>query len=73
MRDLFDRALEPVPEPPTQEQLNAEELQQLLAYLASTDWYISRKMERAIDIPPDVATKRLAAIERINILKDTTL
>lgn len=44
---------------------------ELQSYLDSTDWYVTRKMERSIDIPSDVATKRLSAIDQINQLKLT--
>jgi len=30
--------------------------------LASTDWYVTRKVERNVDIPTDVAAKRLAIV-----------
>jgi len=30
--------------------------------LASTDWYVTRKVERNVDIPADVAAKRLAIV-----------
>ena len=30
--------------------------------LASTDWYITRKVEREVDVPTEVATKRAAII-----------
>jgi len=30
--------------------------------LAQTDWYVTRKVERNVDIPADVATKRAAVI-----------
>lgn len=30
--------------------------------LAHTDWYVTRKMERNVDIPADVVTKRLAIV-----------
>ena len=30
--------------------------------LASTDWYITRKVEREVDVPAEVATKRAAIV-----------
>jgi len=30
--------------------------------LASTDWYVTRKVERNVDIPADVASKRVAIV-----------
>ena len=30
--------------------------------LATTDWYVTRKVERNVDIPTDVASKRLAIV-----------
>jgi LmbE family N-acetylglucosaminyl deacetylase len=35
------------------------------AYLASTDWYVIRQMERGIEIPDDVKAARLDAVNRI--------
>ena len=30
--------------------------------LATTDWYVTRKVERDVDIPTDVASKRTAIV-----------
>jgi len=30
--------------------------------LAQTDWYVTRKIERNVDIPADVTAKRLAIV-----------
>ena len=35
------------------------------AYLASTDWYITRHAETAVAVPADVTTARAAAREAI--------
>lgn len=35
------------------------------AYLASTDWYVIRKIERNIEIPADIVALRLAAVNAI--------
>lgn len=35
-------------------------------YLNSTDWYIIRKFERNIDVPEEVSTLRLQAIQYLN-------
>ena len=37
--------------------------------LASTDWYVIRKLERNIDIPTDIADKRSAIITESNRLE----
>lgn len=37
--------------------------------LSSTDWYIIRKVERNIDVPPSVSTARLAIIDESNRLE----
>ena len=37
--------------------------------LASTDWYVIRKIERNIDIPTDIETKRSAIITESNRLE----
>jgi hypothetical protein len=34
-------------------------------YLKDTDWYVVRKYERGIEIPEDIATKRLEAVNNI--------
>ncbi|CAB4125039.1 hypothetical protein UFOVP59_69 [uncultured Caudovirales phage] len=36
------------------------------AYLAETDWYITRAFERGVAIPDDVKAKRAAAVEALN-------
>lgn len=46
-----------------------QELATLQAYLDSTDWYVTRKMERDISIPVDVSAERLIKINRINEIK----
>lgn len=40
--------------------------QEAQAYLNSTDWYVTRKFERGVEIPSDVVTKRAEAIEVLN-------
>ena len=45
----------------TQAELNATSQ----AYLASTDWYITRHAETAVAVPADVTTARAAAREAI--------
>ena len=37
-----------------------------LAYLASTDWFVTRLAETGKPVPDDVATKRAAAREAAN-------
>ena len=46
---------------PTAEQLQAETNATSQAYLASTDWYITRHAETAVAVPADVTTARAAA------------
>ena len=50
---------------PTAEELLAYELdqrkQEALNYLASTDWYVTRKLETGVEIPEDVSVKRAEA------------
>jgi hypothetical protein len=50
-------AEEEVAEPTAQEVINAESM----AYLASTDWYASRKADTGEAIPSDIAALRAAA------------
>lgn len=48
------------PEPTAEEQqsmANAE----ARAYLAKTDWYITRKIETGVEVPEDILTKRAEA------------
>ena len=54
-------APEAVAEPTAQEVTNAESM----AYLASTDWYASRKADTGEAIPSDIAALRAAAREAI--------
>lgn len=50
---------------PTAEELLVYELdqrkQEALNYLASTDWYVTRKIETGVEIPEDVSVKRAEA------------
>jgi uncharacterized protein with FMN-binding domain len=36
------------------------------AYLSSTDWYITRLAERDIQVPVEITSKRLEAIQLLN-------
>ena len=62
---------EPVPPPPSAEELLAREEQGLLAYLASTDWYGIRFAETGVAIPADVVGQRLIARARISEIRIT--
>lgn len=57
----------------TQEELDKKwidlEILGLKEYLSSTDWYVTRLMERSVPIPDEVKTKRLEAVNRISELK----
>ena len=46
---------------PTAEEIQAETNATSQAYLASTDWYITRHAETAVAVPADVTTARAAA------------
>jgi hypothetical protein len=46
------------PEAPTPEQLAEQAKAEAHAYLASTDWYVTRMTETGVAIPEDVLTKR---------------
>lgn len=48
---------------------NAVKVSEARKYLSDTDWYIVRQMERQVDVPEDVATKRLGAVAVINELE----
>lgn len=52
-------------------QIELKEEQTILqVYLDSTDWYVTRLIERNINIPDDVKAKRLESINRINEIKE---
>lgn len=44
-----------------QQRINAE----ARAYLAFTDWYVTRWRETGQEVPPDIATERQAARDRV--------
>lgn len=50
---------------PTTQMLIDEQQQ----YLDSTDWYVTRLMERNTPIPQEISIARLAAVNRINELR----
>lgn len=53
---------EPLPEVvPSQEHINAE----ARAYLAETDWYVTRMHETGQPVPDDIAAARQAARDRV--------
>lgn len=54
----------PFPEP-TAEQLQAKTNAESRAYLASTDWYVTRFAETGVAIPADVLAARQAARDSI--------
>lgn len=60
---------EPLPPPPSPEQLRAVEIASLMAYLSSTDWYVARYAETGTAIPDEVKTARAAARVRIDELR----
>lgn len=60
---------EPLPLPPTAEQLAQQEIASLKAYLASTDWYVARFAETGTAIPDEVKVARAAARLRIDELR----
>jgi len=52
-------------------QIELKEQQTILqVYLDSTDWYVTRLIERNIDIPDDVKAKRFESINKINEIKE---
>lgn len=56
--------------PLTNEEVAKQELetsrQGATAYLDNTDWYVTRKFERGIEIPLEVQIKRAEAVEVLN-------
>jgi hypothetical protein len=46
-------------------QAELAKVQELKAYLASTDWYYARQMETGEAVPEEIKTKRLEARETI--------
>lgn len=57
------------PEKP-QAEINQERINELQAYLTSTDWYAVRMAETGVAIPDDVVTARASAREEISTLRD---
>lgn len=51
--------------PPTPEQLQAKTNAEARAYLASTDWYVTRFAETGVAIPDDILTARKTARESV--------
>jgi hypothetical protein len=60
---------EPVPPPPTKEQIAAQEEQSLMVYLASTDWYAIRYAETGKAIPEAILQERQSARDGISTLR----
>lgn len=56
------------PEKP-QSEINQERINELQAYLTSTDWYAVRMAETGVAIPDDVVTARANAREEISTLR----
>lgn len=56
------------PEKP-QSLINQERINELQAYLKSTDWYAVRYAETGVAIPEDVASQRASAREEISTLR----
>jgi hypothetical protein len=54
---------------PTRSQQIQIEIGQNKGLLSSTDWYVTRKYERGVDIPEDVTSQRQSAIQSINSLE----
>jgi hypothetical protein len=50
---------------PTTAELQAQTNAEARAYLAETDWYISRKAETGKAVPADILTERAAARARV--------
>ena len=59
----------PIYEPSEAEKLNAE-MGELLAYLASTDWYAIRRSETGEEPPIEVSNKRQEARNRISEIRE---
>lgn len=51
--------------PPTPEQLQSKTNAEARAYLASTDWYVTRFAETGVAIPADILAARQATRESI--------
>lgn len=62
---------EPTPPAPTPEQLAEREIAEKLAYLASTDWYVTRLNDPSSGepIPDEILSLRTAARNRIDELR----
>ena len=56
---------EPKPPEPTQAELDARKTQEARSYLASTDWYVTRRMETGKEIPIEISKAREQARTQI--------
>lgn len=62
-------AIEKPPTPEPEKQISEQEKTNAKArrYLATTDWYVIRKMETGVEIPEDISAARVAA--RLSIVE----
>lgn len=50
---------------PSSEQLQVQVNSEAIAYLASTDWYVTRWQEKGVPVPAEVSAERDAARARV--------
>jgi hypothetical protein len=55
---------------PTTNELNERRISELEFYLNSTDWYVVRRTDTGVEIPPDVAAARQDARDEISTLRE---
>ncbi|NCU30773.1 hypothetical protein EOM57_03120 [Candidatus Saccharibacteria bacterium] len=55
---------------PTADELNERRISELESYLNSTDWYVVRRTDTGVEIPPDVAAARQEARDEISALRE---
>lgn len=55
---------------PTTNELNERRISELEYYLNSTDWYVVRRTDTGVEIPPDIAAARQEARDEISTLRE---
>ena len=55
---------------PTANELNERRISELEFYLNSTDWYVVRRTDTGVEIPPDVEAARQEARDEISTLRE---
>lgn len=49
--------------------LKSELLSKRIAYLSTTDWYVTRKIKRGVEIPQEILDKEVLCAKEIDLIK----